>query len=259
MLFEVTNNKFSGKRGVVMRFPYFEVSGPDGASFCVEMKADRLTIGRYQQFNDIALEPDPQQLVTRKAHCTVERDSQGCWIIDNGSVNRTFVRRGASEAMQIVHGRALLQEGDSVCILGRLLDQTQVYWELAFHDPQRTSPTELSEPLGAYLEYDWLQARLYRIEHGERREIVGLRPQEHKLIRYMDQRNRANGNVPVLCTFEELIGAIWGDEPHHTDADVRHVAWELRRKLETDYRNPRFIQAVRGLGYRLNTRPAETP
>jgi len=60
-----------------MRFPYFEVSGPDGESFCVEMKADRLTIGRYQQFNDIALEPDPQQLVTRKAHCTVERDSQG--------------------------------------------------------------------------------------------------------------------------------------------------------------------------------------
>jgi hypothetical protein len=29
----------------------------------------------------------------------------------------------------------------------------------------------------------------------------------------MDQHNRANGNVPVMCTYEELLGAIWGEEP----------------------------------------------
>ena len=239
-----------------MYSPYFEISGPDGESFCVEMQTDRLTIGRYQQFNDIALHPDPQQLITRKAHCTVERDWQGWWIVDNGSVNRTFVRRGT--AMQIVNGRAMLREGDCVCILGKLLDGTQQYWELTFHDPFRTSPTKDSGSLGDYLEYDWLQARLYRIEYGDRREVLGLRPQEHKLIRYMDHRNRTNGNVPVLCMYEDLVTAIWGDEPGHTDADVRHVAWELRRKLEADHKKPRFIQPVRGLGYRLITRPVES-
>lgn len=32
----------------------------------------------------------------------------------------------------------------------------------------------------------------------------------------MDQRNRAKGNAPVMCTYEELIMAIWGEELGHT-------------------------------------------
>jgi hypothetical protein len=38
-------------------FPYFDVRGPDGEQFRVEMTTDRITIGRYPQFNDVALWP----------------------------------------------------------------------------------------------------------------------------------------------------------------------------------------------------------
>ena len=82
-----------------------------------------------------------------------------------------------------------------------------------------------------------------------------LRPQEHKLIRYMDQRNRANGNVPVMCTYEELLVAVWGEEPYHTEAEINRLVWELRQKLEPDSKNPQFLETVRGMGYRLVTRP----
>jgi len=233
-------------------FPYFDVTGPDGEQFRVEMTTDRITIGRYPQFNDVALSPDPQQLVTRKVHCVVERDQEGWHVRDNGSINRTFLRRDG--ALQAIHGQALLHENESVCILGRLSeDQEPLYWELTFHDPQATNKGFEEKAKAAHLEYDWVQARLFRVTGETREEIQPLRPQEHKLIRYMDHRNRGNDDIPVMCSYEDLLIAIWGDEPH-IEADINHLIWELRRKVELDYKTPCFLETVRGLGYRLHSR-----
>ncbi len=236
--------------------PVLEVHSPDGKSFVVELAKDRISIGRFQEFNDVSLEPDPQQLITRKTHCILERDADCWWVIDNGSVNRTFVRR--AYGIEVVNGRALIQDEDAVRILGLLTEDGQpLYWELIFHDPLKTN--RVMEGIGtAYLEYDWIQARLFRIEGTRRIEIANLRPQEHKLIRYMDQRNRANGNVPVMCSYEELITAIWGDEVNHVESEVNHLVYELRQKLEPDPNEARFLQLVRGLGYRLVTRQLMT-
>lgn len=237
--------------------PLFEVRGPNEEQFIVELTKDRMTIGRFELYNDIALEPDPQQLVTRKVHCTIERDSDGWWVVDNGSVNGTFLLR--NEKLEQLSGRFLLQEGDCLQILGKLTDKGEpVYWRLAFSDPLGTRPGgQRRTTPSAYLEYDWLQAKLFRIEQSNRQQIDSLRPQEHKLIRYMDQRNRSNGNMPVMCTFEELQTALWGDEVLHTEAEINYVIFGLRKKIETDPRQPQFLETVRGLGYRLVTRPVK--
>jgi Transcriptional regulatory protein, C terminal/FHA domain len=233
--------------------PFLEVEGPEGQQFSVELTKDRVTIGRFREFNDVALEPDPQQLVRRKVHCAVESDPQGWWVLDNGSVNRTFVQRGP--AVAVVVGRAPLTDGDVIRVLGRLTEAGQaIYWEITFRDPLGTRSAGYM-PSVAYLEYDWIQAKLFRVDGRDRQEIRDLRPQEHILIRYMDQRNRANGHVPVLCTYEELIAAIWGEEITHTEGEVNRLVWELRKKCEPDLKEPRFLQTVRGLGYRLETRP----
>jgi DNA-binding response OmpR family regulator len=71
----------------------------------------------------------------------------------------------------------------------------------------------------------------------------------------MEQRNRANGNIPVMCTYDELINAVWGDEIGHTESEINHLAYGLRQKIEIDTRNPQFLQTVQGLGYRLDTNP----
>jgi hypothetical protein len=218
----------------------------------VELTKDRFTIGRFAEFNDIALEPDPQQLVSR-VHCAIERDSDGWWIVDNGSVNKTFIQR--EETMHTVHGRALLKTGDIIRLLGQLTEKGEpIYWELTFYDPWKTQVFKvITDP--PYLEYDWLQAKLFRVEGAKREEIENLRPQEHKLIRYLDQRNRANGNVAVMCTYEELISAIWGDEVGHTEAEINRLVWGLRQKIELQPKEPLFLQTVTGLGYRLLTQP----
>jgi DNA-binding response OmpR family regulator len=161
--------------------------------------------------------------------------------------------------MEVVQGRIPLHHGEIVCILGLLLDNgSQQYWELRFYDPAITKPAPLDSPTNTgYLEYNWPQARLYRIEHGHRQEIGPLRPQEHKLIRYMAQRNRANDGEPVLCTFEELINAIWDGDNVAPDADLAHLIWQLRKKIERDYRKPQFLETAKGLGYRIRLRPLE--
>ncbi|MGH2509547.1 MAG: FHA domain-containing protein [Ktedonobacteraceae bacterium] len=190
------------------RWPCLLIISPDGESFRRELATDRVTIGRSDLFNDIALEPDPQQLITRKVHCVLEREADGWWVAHNGGVNPTYVRRGSD--VEIVEGRTRLQEGDSIHLLGKLTEKSELrYWELTLHDPLRTNPVRQAPRL-AYLEYDWIAARLFRVDGVERQEIRDLPPQEHKLIRYMARRNQANGEVAVCCSFDELVGAVWG-------------------------------------------------
>ncbi len=57
-----------------------------------------------------------------------------------------------------------------------------------------------------------------------------------------------------MCTYDELIEAVWGDEPGHTETEVNHLVWSLRKKIELD-KEPKFLQTVSGLGYRLETQP----
>jgi DNA-binding winged helix-turn-helix (wHTH) protein len=209
-----------------------------------------VTVGRLREFNDVALEPDPQQLVTRQVHCLIEREGGAWWVVDNGSVNGTFVQRGG--VVEMVKGRAPLGDGDVIRVLAKLTDAGEpVYWELAFLDPLKTQPAGVTRR-GACLEYDWVQARLLLVDGAKRVPIV-LRPQEHKLIRYMAQRNAANGKVPVLCTHQELITAVWGERTHHGSDDLNHLVWGIRQKVPDSVEAPGFLEAERGMGYRLRT------
>lgn len=235
-------------------FPVLEITDPAGQPYkTIPLTEERLTIGRFPAHNDLALEPDPQQLLSRKGHCALEYDAGSWWVVDNGSVNGTFLQH--SGEVQMVVGRARLAEGDAIRLLGRWSEQGEpCYWTLVFHDPLGTKPAG-TRPGVVALEYDWVQARLFRVDGHSRLEIAGLRPQEHKLIRYMDGRNRTNGYAPVMCTYEELITAIWGEESLHTEVEITHLVYELRQKLELTIQEPLLLQNVRGLGYRLVSRP----
>ena len=83
---------------------------------------------------------------------------------------------------------------------------------------------------------------------GERHEIP-IRAQAHFLVRYMAER------APALCTHDELMHAVWADEPMHTRVELAKLVWELRRKLEP-FGAGYLIENERRLGYRLRTCPA---
>jgi len=59
-------------------------------------------------------------------------------------------------------------------------------------------------------------------------------------------------NPGIVFSRQRLLEALWGGsdyrEPRTIDVHVRH----LREKLEVDPAEPRYIQTVRGAGYRFS-------
>ena len=226
------------------------VSGPTGADpATVELSTDRVTVGRIPGVNDIALEPDPEHLVTRAEHCAFERSGSTWSIVDGGSVNGTFVRRAGE--LKRVEGRLPLRDGDVVCVLGTLDHQNGAgYFELAYEataDSQATRAAPGPEATDDCLSYDADEARLVLVAGGERHELH-IRAQAHKLVAHLAERS------PALCTHAELMDAVWGDEPMHSREELAKIVWELRKQLEP-YAAGHLIENERGLGYRLRTCP----
>ncbi len=94
-----------------------------------------------------------------------------------------------------------------------------------------------------------LQNRLTRGPHGDE---VKLTPLEHRILECLV---RHTGSV---VSHERILSEVWG--PGH--ADVRglrvHVAM-LRRKLEIDPAQPKYIRTVSGVGYRLTAESEARP
>lgn len=77
-------------------------------------------------------------------------------------------------------------------------------------------------------------------------EKLDLTLKEFELLKYL-VTNRGK-----VLTREFLLDRIWGyeyyGETRTVDVHIRH----LRQKLEDDDKNPRFIETIRGIGYKFN-------
>ena len=76
-------------------------------------------------------------------------------------------------------------------------------------------------------------------------EIVKLRPTEYRLLYHLIQ------NAGWVVTHDQLLTKVWGyeyrDEPHYVRLYINY----LRKKLEKDPANPKYILTERGVGYRF--------
>lgn len=74
---------------------------------------------------------------------------------------------------------------------------------------------------------------------------VDLRPTEYRLLYHLVK------NAGWVNTHEQLLSKVWGfeyqDEPHYVRLYVNY----LRKKLEEDPSNPKYILTERGVGYRF--------
>ena len=60
----------------------------------------------------------------------------------------------------------------------------------------------------------------------------------------------AHAGQPV--TRDEILDKVWGTEKYPTNRTVDNFIVKLRKKIEEDYRNPRHILTIYGIGYRLS-------
>lgn len=88
-----------------------------------------------------------------------------------------------------------------------------------------------------------LDADRHEVEVGGK--PVDLTPKEFQLLHYFMQ------HPSRVFARDELLNLVWGEgialEEHNLDVHIH----ALRRKIESDPANPRFIQTVRGVGYKL--------
>jgi DNA-binding response OmpR family regulator len=228
------------------------VSGPGVSPRRVLLTGARVTVGRLEGSNDVALQPDPQQLVTRTGHLSLERRGAEWYLVDGGSVNGTFLRRDGD--LRRVTTQTPLHDGDVACVLADVTETGgRSFFELSFHaagaDSQATRAAPVEHEV-ACLDYDVAGGRLVLVQDGARHELT-VRAQAHRLVRHMAERNAAAG-APVLCTHEELMEAVWRAEPLHTREELAKLVWEVRRKLEP-FGAEQLVENVRGLGYRMRT------
>jgi DNA-binding response OmpR family regulator len=58
-------------------------------------------------------------------------------------------------------------------------------------------------------------------------------------------------NRGIVFTRESLVQRVWGDDLHVTERSVDSLVKRVRRKIEADQANPRFIITVWGAGYKF--------
>lgn len=237
--------------------PKIVVTSPDGGSDEHPLVDDRMTVGRavpgYSP--DIALGPDRQAWISR-LHCWFERAHGSWYVVDNGSVNGTMVERQGRR--DTVDGRLRLQDQDEVQILGYMVDDEPFWWRLRLDDPFTTadSPPPPGPASTPFVEYSLVEATLTVVQGSQRTEIRPLGRNRHKLVRYMANRNAANGGMPVACTHDELIVAVWGERDTwryggaYTKENLRDLVYELRRQLGHEH----LVETIPDVGYRLHTR-----
>jgi len=78
-------------------------------------------------------------------------------------------------------------------------------------------------------------------------QVIDLTPTEYDLLLFMARR------AGRILSTDVIFDNVW---PYDADAgpdSVKWYIWRLRKKIETDPRNPRYILTERGIGYRFAT------
>ena len=79
-------------------------------------------------------------------------------------------------------------------------------------------------------------------------KVISVTPLEFQLLRYLMK------NAGVVLSKEELLQNVWGYSDSVGDLNLIEAAvGRLRKKLELNPSEPRYIQTVWGAGYRLGT------
>ncbi len=73
-----------------------------------------------------------------------------------------------------------------------------------------------------------------------------LPPKEFDLLLFLAE------NQGKIRTKQQIYENVWGEEYVYDDSNIMAVISRLRKKMEKDPGSPRYIQTVKGVGYRFN-------
>lgn len=239
------------------------ITGPDGTTDSVDLRGERVTIGRraagYEP--DITLE-DPDGLISRR-HCQLVAAYGSWWLEDCGSRNGTYME--VDGQLIPVEERVRLEDGAVIGVIAEA-DGGGAHrlWRLTLVDSSATAA--LDAPVGAgaaadvgpCVRWDPHAFQLVVCADGQER-TVELRRQGYQLVDFMAGRNAELDGAPAVCSVDDILEGVWGDPSEWdryrppTAQNVRDLVAAVRREIEADTANPRILENIRGVGYRLNS------
>ena len=73
-----------------------------------------------------------------------------------------------------------------------------------------------------------------------------LPPKEFDLLLFLAK------NQGKILTKQQIYENVWGEDYVYDDSNIMAIISRLRKKIEENPGNPRYIQTVKGIGYRFN-------
>jgi len=107
--------------------------------------------------------------------------------------------------------------------------------------------TRFNQPAEAQqLHFDGLTIDLDTRSITSANGTFGLHPKEFDLLLFCA---RHQGKI---LTKQQIYEEVWGGEYVYDDSNIMAVISRLRKKLEEDPGTPRYLQTIKGIGYRFN-------
>ena len=96
------------------------------------------------------------------------------------------------------------------------------------------------------LEFDGLQIDLENRSVTTENGTFELPPKEFDLLLYCAKHQGK------ILTKQQIYEEVWGEEYFYDDSNIMAIISRLRKKLEVNPSSPKYIQTVKGIGYRFN-------
>ena len=96
------------------------------------------------------------------------------------------------------------------------------------------------------LEFDGLQIDLENRSITTGNGTFELPPKEFDLLLYCAK------NQGKILTKQQIYEKVWGEEYFYDDSNIMAIISRLRKKLEVNPSSPKYIQTIKGIGYRFN-------
>lgn len=108
--------------------------------------------------------------------------------------------------------------------------------------------TRFNQPGGMtlYLEFDGLQIDLDNRSITTVNGTFELPPKEFDILLFCAK------NQGKIMTKQQIYEAVWGEEYVYDDSNIMAIISRLRKKMEENPGSPKYIQTIKGIGYRFN-------
>lgn len=103
-----------------------------------------------------------------------------------------------------------------------------------------------SDGMTQKLEFDGLHIDIENRSITTKNGTFELPPKEFDLLLYCAKHQGK------ILTKQQIYEEVWGEEYFYDDSNIMAIISRLRKKLEVDSGNPKYIQTIKGIGYRFN-------